>query len=211
MKQKGTAYRLGVPVVVQLEQGREYRTWIDIRRNEQTMALWVPAKPLRVQLDPAYQTFRRLDRQAMSPILNGWVTDRHRAVLLASTTPEPEQQSLKPAIDRIRSQHDDTAWLDERTVLDRGAIGVGHGPSPNQSMGGQNPSMVRSEQVRLEEQSITIQENHVLGRSRSRAGQLCQSHPSRTRGHGLLRILPKSRSRAFPVIVFLWMGQLSCV
>ena len=82
--------------------------------------------------------------------------------------------------------------------------------SPNQSMGGQNPSMVRpaGQAGRTEHHDSR---NHVLGGSRGRAGQLCQSHPSRTRGHGLLRILPKSRSRTVPVIVFLWMGQLSCV
>ena len=209
MKQEGTAYRLGVPVVVELEQGREYRTRVDIRGNEQTMALWVPAKPLRVQLDPAYQTFRRLDRQAMSPMLNAWVTDQRRAVLLSSTMPEPEQQGLKPAIDRIRSQHDDTAWLDERTSRSN-AVGVGHGPSSNQSMGWQNPGMVRpaGQAPRTEHHDSG---DHVLGRSRGRTGQLCQSRSSRTRGYGLLRILPKSRSRAVPVIVFLWMGQLSCV
>ncbi len=156
MKQKGTAYRLGVPVVVQLEQGREYHTLIDVRGNAQTMALWVPAKPLRVQLDPAYQTFRRLDRQAMSPILNAWVTDQRRAVLSASTTPESERQVLKPAIDRIRSQHDDTAWLDERTVSieAQSVLAMGH-PQTNPWVG--KILQWCGPQVRLEEQSITIQ------------------------------------------------------
>jgi len=155
VKQEGTAYRLGVPVVVQLAQG-EYPTRVDIRGNAQTMALWVPAKPMRVQLDPAYDTFRRLDRQAMSPILNAWVTDQRRAVLLSSTTPDPEREGLQPAIDRIRSQHDDTAWLDERAAL--------IGPQSVLAMGlpQTNPWVGRilewcGPEVRLQEQSITIQ------------------------------------------------------
>ena len=156
VQQKGTAYRLRVPVVMQLETGREYRTWVDIRGNRQTMALWVPARPMRLQLDPAYQTVRRLDRQAMSPMLNGWATDRRRAVLLASTTSEPERRGLKPAIDRIRSQGDDTAWLDERTVSieAQSVLAMGHPQT--------NPWVGRildwcGPRVRLHERSITIQ------------------------------------------------------
>ena len=154
--QNGRAYRLRVPVVVQLEQGEEYRTFVDVRENEQTMALWVPAKPVRVQLDPEFETFRGLDRQAMSPMLNGWVTDARRAVLLASTTPELEQRGLKPAIDRIRSQNDDTVWLDERTVSigPQSVLAMGH-PQTNswvgKILGWCGP------QVRLHERGITIQ------------------------------------------------------
>lgn len=161
VKQKGMAYRLRVPVVVQLEQG-EYRTWVDIRRNEQTMAIWVPAKPMRVQLDPAYETFRGLDRQAMRPMLNGWVTDGRRAVLLASTMPEPERQGLKPALDRIRSHNDDTVWLDERTISieAQSVLTMGHPQT--------NPWVGRilewcGSQVKLQEQSITIQETTYSG------------------------------------------------
>lgn len=155
VEQKGAVYRLGVPVLVTLEQG-EYRTKVDIRGNAQTVALWVPAKPLRLQLDPSYETFRRLDRQAMSPILNAWVTDQWRAVLLASTMPEPERQGLKPAIDRLRSQHDDTVWLDERIVSigPQSVLAMGHPQT--------NPWVGRILEwcgpgVRLEDRRITIQ------------------------------------------------------
>ena len=160
--QNGTAYRLRVPVVVQLEQGEEYRTFVDVRENEQTMALWVPARPMRVQLDPEFETFRGLDRQAMSPMLNGWVTDQRRAVLLASTTPELEQQGLKPALDRIRSQNDDVAWLDERTVRigPQSVLALGHPRT--------NPWAGRilewcGPQVKLQEGSITIQGTTYAG------------------------------------------------
>ena len=149
--QKGTAYRLRVPVVVQLAQGEAYRTFVDVRENEQTMALWVPAKPLRVQLDPEFETFRGLDRQAMSPMLNGWVTDQRRAVLLSSSTPESEQEGLKPALDRIRSQNDDTVWLDERTVSigAQSVLAMGH-PQTNSSWVGKILGWC-GPQVRLQE------------------------------------------------------------
>ena len=160
--QEGGAYRLRVPVVVQLEQGEAYRTLVDIREREQTMALWVPAKPLRVQLDPGYEIFRGFDRQAMSPMLNGWVTDARRAVLLSSSTPEPEQRGFKPALDRIRSQNDDTAWLDERTVSvgAQSVLAMGH-PQTNPWAG----KILEwcGPRVRLQEQGITIQETTYLG------------------------------------------------
>ncbi len=153
--QKGTAYRLGVPVVIQLNQGT-FRSRVDIRSPQQTLAIWVPAKPSRLQLDPTHQIVRRLDRGAMSPMLNGWVTDRRRAVLLASTTSGPERQALTPALDRIRLQDDDTAWLDERTVSvgAQSVLAMGHPRT--------NPWVAKilewcGPEVRLRERSITIQ------------------------------------------------------
>ncbi len=92
----------------------------------------------------------------MSPVLNGWVTDQRRAVLLASTTSEPEQQGLQPAINRIRSQNDDTAWLDERTssIEAQSVLAMGH-PQTNPWIG--RILQWCGPQVRLREQSMTIQ------------------------------------------------------
>ena len=161
VEQEGAVYRLGVPVLVKLEQG-EYRAKVEIRENAQTVALWVPAKPLRLQLDPAYETFRRLDRQAMSPVLNAWVTDQRRAVLLASTMPESERQGLKPAIDRLRSQNDDTVWLDERIVSTgpQSVLAMGH-PQTNPWVG----KILKwcGPLVTLQDQGITIQGNTYAG------------------------------------------------
>lgn len=126
--QQGLPYRLNVPVVVQLERDQEHRATLDVRKKTQTTSLWVPAKPRRLQLDPEYRTFRRIRRQAMSPMLNLWVTDQRRAVLMSSTTSNAERQGLKPAIDRIRSQRGDTAWLDERTssIGAQSVLAMGH-------------------------------------------------------------------------------------
>ena len=91
-----------------------------------------------------------------------WVTDQRRAVLLASTTPEPERQGLKPAIDRIRSQNDDVDWLDERTVSigAQSVLAMGHPQT--------NPWVGRilewcGPRVKLQEGSITIQGTTYAG------------------------------------------------
>ncbi len=117
VKQAGSPYHLHLPVVVRMGQEREYRTWVNIRGHEQRLALWVPARPGRLRLDPEYQTFRRVARRAMPPMLNGWVTAPRRAALLSSAMSDSEREAFKPAIDRIRSHTDETAWLDERTTL----------------------------------------------------------------------------------------------
>ena len=98
----------------------------------------------------------------MSPMLNGWVTDARRAVLLASTTPEPEQQSLKPVFDRIHSQNDDTVWLDEQTVAieAQSVLAMGHprtNPWVGKILGWCGP------QVRLHERGIAIQGTSYSG------------------------------------------------
>ena len=126
--QQGPPYRLTVPVIIQLEQDREHRARLDIREETQTVSLWVPAKPRRLQLDPEYRTFRRLRRQAMTPMLNLWVTDQRRAVLVSRTASDAERRGLQPAIDRIRSQRDDTTWLDDRTssIGAQSVLAMGH-------------------------------------------------------------------------------------
>ncbi len=156
VKQTGSPYRLHVPVVVRAGQEPEYRTRVDIRGQEQRLALWVPARPDRLRLDPEYQTFRRVARRAMPPMLNGWVTAPRRAVLLSSAMLEHERQAFKPALDRIRSHTDKTTWLDERTtsVGARSVLAMGT-PRTNPWVA----SILRwcGPRVRLSEQGITIE------------------------------------------------------
>ncbi len=128
VRQQGRPYRLQVPVAVRMKREREHRVMVDVRGREQRLALWVPARPDRLRLDPEYQMFRRVARRAMNPMLNGWVTAPRRAALLSSAMPETERQAFKPAIDRIRAHSGETAWLDERTTAigARSVLVMGH-------------------------------------------------------------------------------------
>ncbi len=110
VSQTGKAYRLQVPVSIQLDQAQDYHATIDLRGRDQTVSLWVPATPLRLKLDPEYEAFRRLARSQIPPMLNLWVTDPRHAVAVPQA--ESDQAPFQAALDRIRSQQDDVVWLE---------------------------------------------------------------------------------------------------
>ncbi len=164
VKQTGLPWRLQIPVVLEAAgRGPAYRTRVDIRGQEQRLALWVPDRPGRLRLDPEYQTFRRLARRAMPPVLNGWVTAPRRMVLLSSAMSDNERQAFKPAIDRIRSHADETAWVDERitAIGARSVLAMGDPRT--------NPWVARilgwcGTRVRLSGQDITIEGTTYSGK-----------------------------------------------
>jgi len=69
--QPGAAYTLRVPVAVQLE-GRE-KAWQDVLvvdKANQVLELELPARPLRLDIDPEFDLFRRLDRNEIPPAIS---------------------------------------------------------------------------------------------------------------------------------------------
>lgn len=102
-------FRISVPVIIHMDQEKVYRTNLDLRGKDQLVSFWIPAKPLRLTLDPQFEVFRRLKRSQIPPMLNLWVTDQHRAI--APPLQKSAQVSFQAALNRIRSQKDDVVWL----------------------------------------------------------------------------------------------------
>ncbi len=69
--QSGAAYRLRVPVAVTIE-GREqtYQTTVKLDTKRLGLELLVPGRPLRIDVDPEFDLFRRLDRDELPPALS---------------------------------------------------------------------------------------------------------------------------------------------
>ncbi len=100
-KQKEPPYRLHVPVVVHMEKDTWETVRFEIASSVETHTITMPMKPSRVELDPDMQLFRRIERTALPPMLNVYVTDPHRSVLVPEpTTSGPYQEVL----DRISAQ-----------------------------------------------------------------------------------------------------------
>ncbi|MGH7255707.1 MAG: M1 family metallopeptidase, partial [Nitrospirales bacterium] len=85
--QQGGPFRLTVEVAVTLAEGGEYRTRVRLDQAEQLLTLRLPGRPVKLTLDPAFETFRRLGRAHVPPMLNLFVTDRARLVLLPDGAP----------------------------------------------------------------------------------------------------------------------------
>jgi hypothetical protein len=92
---------MAVPVKIVMNNGTETR-WVSLGlSSEQTAEFTIQDQPLLVQLDPDLMAFRRLARAQLPPMLNGYVTDRHRTVVRAFTDPaSPLQQVLARITDQ---------------------------------------------------------------------------------------------------------------
>jgi hypothetical protein len=88
--QRGAVYRLGVPVAVQLQgqpQAEQLRVQLDGASRE--IDLLLPARPLRLDLDPQFDLFRRLDRNEIPPALTqAFGAERALVLLPAAAAPE---------------------------------------------------------------------------------------------------------------------------
>jgi aminopeptidase N len=69
--QPGDVYALRVPLAVQLE-GREaaWQTVVTLDERRSTLELQLPARPLRLAIDPRFDLFRRLDRNELPPAIS---------------------------------------------------------------------------------------------------------------------------------------------
>ncbi len=161
VRQAGDPYRLRMPVVIQLAQDAVYRAILDLRGGDQWMSLWVPTRPLRLQFDPEFETFRRFTRSQIPPMLNLWVTAQQRAV--APPSAESHHAFFRPALDRIRSQQDEVVWL-EGTSRPSGAQSV-------LAFGGPNQNAVTKDLLRWCGPRIILNEGDVTIEGRTFSGE----------------------------------------
>lgn len=70
--QSGAAYRMAIPVAVTLEDRREaYQTTFRLDAKRLGLELPVDGRPLRIDVDPEFDVFRRLDPRETPPALSG--------------------------------------------------------------------------------------------------------------------------------------------
>jgi Peptidase family M1 domain len=83
--QPGKIYRLHIPVAVTLEgRDRAFQTFIDMSKRDQGMTVAVPARPLRLDVDPEFDLFRRLDRDEIPPAISQALGAKKMLVILPS-------------------------------------------------------------------------------------------------------------------------------
>ncbi len=69
--QEGAAYRLRVPVVVTMEAGAPAkRVVVDMLAKKQAFTIDVPQRPVRIDVDPEFDVFRRLHRAEIPPTMS---------------------------------------------------------------------------------------------------------------------------------------------
>src|SRR5512143_1618021 len=83
--QGGKAYRLRIPVAVTLE-GRDqaFQTVLKMSEASYWFRIEVPGRPLRIDVDPEFDLFRRLDRKEIPPAISQALGAERMAVVLPS-------------------------------------------------------------------------------------------------------------------------------
>lgn len=94
-RQSGPPYALQIPVAITL-QGRAEGTFersLTITEKEQEISVMLPARPIRMTVDPAFDLFRRLHPAEMPPSLSKVLGSESILIVLPKTAPEKLRQA----------------------------------------------------------------------------------------------------------------------
>jgi hypothetical protein len=106
--QDGPAYALSLPFAVQLEGIKmAYQGRVAMRGRRHELHLALPARPTRLEVDPEYDLFRRLERGEIPPALSQLFAAEQVWLVLPSTAPPALQRAYRGLAD---------AWRGERAV-----------------------------------------------------------------------------------------------
>jgi hypothetical protein len=102
--QRGTPYRVPVELEFVLAGGRSQPVRIQMVGTRQDVIVPLTERPLAVRLDPDYHLFRRVARSEMPPMLNLYVTDAFRTVLLPPAVSSEPPGPFSEIVQRIVAQ-----------------------------------------------------------------------------------------------------------
>ncbi len=102
--QHGASYRVPVELEFVLNRERSQAVRIQMAGANQEVIVPLMERPLAVRLDPDYHLFRRVPRRQMAPMLNLYVTDTSRTIILPPTMPSEQPGPLGEIVQRIVTQ-----------------------------------------------------------------------------------------------------------
>jgi aminopeptidase N len=87
--QPGDVYALRVPLAVRLEgRADAWQTVVELDERRETLEMKLPARPLRLVVDPQFDLFRRLDRNEVPPAISQAMGAGQVTLVLPSAGPE---------------------------------------------------------------------------------------------------------------------------
>ncbi len=114
--QSGKPFRLSIQLLIRMEGDRKQIMTVPLRELREKISLTLPARPVSMELDPDFMAFRRIARQSLPPVLNHYVTDRRRSVLIAFTDEPDHPSPLGDLVLRIEAQEEQKP-LGERATI----------------------------------------------------------------------------------------------
>ncbi len=130
LAQEGEAYRLRVPMSVTVETGDVQTRTVESAGAASLLPL--PAATTMARLDPDYEVFRMIPREALPPMLNLFVTDRNRTLVVATEGPEADRAPYVELAKQIASRDASIVQAsDYQAAPAAGSLLVLGGPSVN--------------------------------------------------------------------------------
>ncbi|MEW6570664.1 MAG: M20/M25/M40 family metallo-hydrolase [Nitrospirota bacterium] len=87
--QSGKTYKLRIPIAVTMEgQEQAYQTGVAMDKKRLELKVRLPSRPLRLDVDPEFDLFRRLDREEIPPALSQALGAEKMLILLPSKAEE---------------------------------------------------------------------------------------------------------------------------
>lgn len=102
--QTGPVFRSPLPILVRMSNSRQHLVSTQLSGADTLFKSDLPFKPLTIELDPEAMVLRRLARRDMPPVLNHYVTDTKRSVILALGGSDTDSHPFQDVVKRIRSQ-----------------------------------------------------------------------------------------------------------
>lgn len=141
--QRGAPYRIPVELEFILSGDRTHRVRIQLAEAQQDVIVPLAERPLAVRLDPDLHLFRRVARSELAPMLNLYVTDAQRTVILPQASSE-QPGPFADIVQRIVAQEAAKPGAARTTVRESGE---GTGPVPPGSLlvlggPGENPAAI---------------------------------------------------------------------
>lgn len=118
--QRGRPYDLAIPIAVTLENGRPFQKTVRMKRAEEKINIHVPSRPLRLDIDPEFDMFRRLDTRETPPAISR-VLGSARLLVIQPGSAEPSMKQAYEALsDAIAASGPDE--VETRLDRDTGAL-----------------------------------------------------------------------------------------
>ena len=135
LAQAGAPYRITLPARVETSDGQSLVVWLRLNSAEQAVTVPIPARPVTLEIDPNFEAFRRLDRREIPPMLNLFITDTQRAVVVPTHGTDAERQPYAELAKRLlaQDQHNTISVKADDTARLPASLLVLGGPDINQT------------------------------------------------------------------------------
>lgn len=105
--QKGEAYHLQIPVAVTMENTeRAFQTILIMDKKRMKFSISAPSRALRIDIDPEFDIFRRLDKAETPPAISQVLGAKEMLIILPSSAPHPLLQAYQEFAKTLSNSND---------------------------------------------------------------------------------------------------------